>query len=69
MCLPARFSARFFRAKRVGSARLDPLRAELGQKIKPAGSAGPARLAISMCVSPLSLRPFLNPVSLTEPRS
>jgi hypothetical protein len=32
-----------FRAKRAGSARLDPLRAGLGQKLKPAGSAGPAR--------------------------
>jgi hypothetical protein len=33
----------FFRAKRAGPARLGPLRAGLGQKIKPAGSAGPAR--------------------------
>ena len=33
----------FFRAKRAGPARLDPLRAGLGQKIKPAGTAGPAR--------------------------
>jgi hypothetical protein len=48
----------FFRAKRASPARLGPLRAGLGQKIKPAGSAGPARagpglaarLAISMCM-------------------
>jgi hypothetical protein len=33
----------FFRAKRAGPARLGPLRAGLGQKIKPAGTAGPAR--------------------------
>jgi hypothetical protein len=33
----------FFRAKRTGPARLGPLRSGLGQKIKPAGSAGPAR--------------------------
>jgi hypothetical protein len=33
----------FFRAKRAGPARFGPLRAELGQKLKPAGSAGPAR--------------------------
>ena len=33
----------FFRAKRAGPARLGPLRVGLGQKIKPAGSAGPAR--------------------------
>jgi hypothetical protein len=33
----------FFRAKRAGPARLGPLRAGLGQKSKPAGSAGPAR--------------------------
>jgi hypothetical protein len=33
----------FFRAKRAGPARLGPLRAGLGQKLKPAGSAGPAR--------------------------
>jgi hypothetical protein len=33
----------FFRAKRAGPARLGPLRAGLGHKIKPAGSAGPAR--------------------------
>jgi hypothetical protein len=33
----------FFRAKRASPARLGPLRAGLGQKIKPAGSAGPAR--------------------------
>jgi hypothetical protein len=46
MYLPARlarFSTRFFRAKRAGPARFGPLRAGLGQKIKPAGSAGPAR--------------------------
>jgi hypothetical protein len=46
MCLSARlarFLARFFRAKRAGPARLGPLRAGLGQKIKPAGTAGPAR--------------------------
>jgi hypothetical protein len=35
--------ARFFRAKRVSPARLGPLRARLGQRIKPTGSAGPAR--------------------------
>jgi hypothetical protein len=35
--------ARFFRAKRADPARLGPLRAGLGQRIKPAGSAGPAR--------------------------
>jgi hypothetical protein len=35
--------ARFFRAKRAGPTRLGPLRAGLGQKIKPAGTAGPAR--------------------------
>jgi hypothetical protein len=33
----------FFRAKRAGPARLGPLRAGRGQKLKPAGSAGPAR--------------------------
>jgi hypothetical protein len=33
----------FFRAKRAGPARLGPLRAGLGQKLKPAGTAGPAR--------------------------
>jgi hypothetical protein len=33
----------FFRVKRAGPARLGPLRAGLGQKIKPAGSVGPAR--------------------------
>jgi hypothetical protein len=33
----------FFRAKRAGPARLGPLRAGLGQKIKPAGTADPAR--------------------------
>jgi hypothetical protein len=33
----------FFRAKRAGPARLGPLRAELGKKIKPADTAGPAR--------------------------
>jgi hypothetical protein len=33
----------FFRAKRAGPARLGPLRAGLGQKIKPAGTAGPTR--------------------------
>jgi hypothetical protein len=45
-CLPARlarFSARFFRAKRTGLARLGPLRTGLGQEIESAGSAGPAR--------------------------
>jgi hypothetical protein len=39
MCLPVRiahFSARFFRAKRAGPAHLGPLRAGLGQEIKPA---------------------------------
>jgi hypothetical protein len=34
-----------FRAKRVGSARLGPLRAGLGQKIEPAGLDGPARFS------------------------
>jgi hypothetical protein len=33
----------FFRAKWAGPARLGPLRAGLEQKIKPAGTAGPAR--------------------------
>jgi hypothetical protein len=33
----------FFRAKRADPARLGPLRAGLGQKIKPAGTADPAR--------------------------
>jgi hypothetical protein len=33
----------FFCAKRAGPARLGPLRTGLGQKLKPAGSAGPAR--------------------------
>jgi hypothetical protein len=44
-CLPARlarFSVRFFRAKRVGPARLGPLRAEFGQEIEPAGLDDPA---------------------------
>jgi hypothetical protein len=35
--------ARFFRAKRAGPARLGPLQVGLGQRIKPAGLAGPAR--------------------------
>jgi hypothetical protein len=45
MCLPARiarFSARFFRAKRAGPARLGLLRAGLGQEIEPACLDGPA---------------------------
>jgi hypothetical protein len=33
----------FFRVKRAGPARLGPLRAGLGQKIKLTGSADPAR--------------------------
>jgi hypothetical protein len=33
----------FFRAKRAGPARLGPLRAGLEQKLKLAGTAGPAR--------------------------
>jgi hypothetical protein len=37
------FSARFFRAKRAGPARLGPLRAGLGQKLEHDGTAGPAR--------------------------
>jgi hypothetical protein len=41
----ARFSARFFRAKRHGPARLGPLRAGLGQKIEPAGLDGLARFS------------------------
>jgi hypothetical protein len=48
MCLPtriARFSARFFRAKRASSARLGPLRAGLGQKIEPACLDGLARFS------------------------
>jgi hypothetical protein len=47
-CLPirlARFSARFFRAKRAAPARLGPLRAELEQKIEPAGLDGPAQFS------------------------
>jgi hypothetical protein len=36
-------SVRFFRAKRAGPARLDPLRAELGQKIEPTCLDGPPR--------------------------
>jgi hypothetical protein len=41
----ARFSARFFRAKRAGPARLDPLRAGLGQEIEPACLPDPARFS------------------------
>jgi hypothetical protein len=41
----ARFSARFFHAKRVGPARLGPLRAGLRQGIEPACLAGPARFS------------------------
>jgi hypothetical protein len=41
----ARFSVRFFRAKRAGPARLGPLRAGLGQEIEPAGLDGPARFS------------------------
>jgi hypothetical protein len=33
----------FFRAKRVGPTRLDPLRAGLEQEIEPAGLDGPSR--------------------------
>jgi hypothetical protein len=47
-CLPAhlaRFSARFFRAKRDDPACLGPLRAGLGQEIEPAGLDGPTRLS------------------------
>jgi hypothetical protein len=47
-CLPtriARFSARFYRAKRVGPTRLGPLRAGLGQEIEPACLDGPARFS------------------------
>jgi hypothetical protein len=47
-CLPARlarFSARFFRAKRPGPARLGPLWAGLGQGIEPAGLEGPVRFS------------------------
>jgi hypothetical protein len=43
-CLPtrlARFSDRFFRAKRADPTRLDPLRARLRQEIEPAGLDGP----------------------------
>jgi hypothetical protein len=40
----ARFSARFFRAKRAGPARLGPLRAGLRQEIEPACLADPARV-------------------------
>jgi hypothetical protein len=42
----------FFSAKRVGPARLGPLRAGLGQKIEPAGSAGPARFSAGRPVWP-----------------
>jgi hypothetical protein len=45
----ARFSARFFRAKRVGSARLGPLRAGLRQEIEPApvpGGPSPKRAGL-----------------------
>jgi hypothetical protein len=48
MCFLARiacFLARFFRAKRVGPARLGPLRARLEQEIEPACLAGPARFS------------------------
>jgi hypothetical protein len=43
-CLPirlTRFSDRFFRAKRAGPTRLDPLRAGLIQEIEPAGLDDP----------------------------
>jgi hypothetical protein len=43
-CFSARL-ARFFRAKRVGPARLGPLRAGLGQEIEPAGLEGPAQFS------------------------
>jgi hypothetical protein len=39
------FSAHFFRAKRVGLARLGPLRAELEQEIEPVGLDGPVRFS------------------------
>jgi hypothetical protein len=47
-CLPARiarFSTRFFRAKRVGPARLGPLRIGLEQEIKPECLGDPARFS------------------------